>query len=313
MGFHQNEKTLGKYSIKDLEQLSGIKAHTLRVWEQRYNIITPKRTPTNIRYYDDKDLRLILNISFLNRNGYKISKISKMSHAEIRENVRRISDSNLEFPNQVNALIIAMVNIDEERFEKIISTNTLQFGFENTMMNIVYPFLAQIGILWQTGSINPAHEHFITSLIRQKLIVAIDGQISPKNPNAKRYVLFLPEGELHELSLLFAAYVIKSRHNKAIYLGQSLPLKDLSLIMDLYDPDYVFTLITSYPTKEDVLPYVNELARICEGRQILLSGYQALSQKAHLPEDVIVFDTIPGLVAFVDENSEQPFNLSRTA
>ncbi|MEM6347663.1 MAG: MerR family transcriptional regulator, partial [Bacteroidota bacterium] len=210
---------MGTYSIKDLEQLSGIKAHTLRVWEQRYGIIQPSRTPTKIRYYDDADLRLVLNISFLNRNGHKISKIAKMTGDEIQNTVMRISDSNLEFPNQVNALVIAMVNLDEERFEKIISTNTLQFGFENTMLHIIYPFLERIGILWQTGSINPAHEHFMSNLIRQKLIVAIDGQIRSQNPNASKYLLFLPEGEQHELSLLFSAYIIKSRHNKVIYLG----------------------------------------------------------------------------------------------
>lgn len=301
---------MGRYTIKDLEQLSGIKAHTLRVWEQRHSIISPKRTPTNIRYYDDADLRLILNISFLNRNGHKISHIAKMSHEEIRETVKKISDSNLEFPNQVNALVIAMVNLDEERFEKIISTNTLQFGFENTMMNIVYPFLGQIGILWQTGSINPAHEHFITSLIRQKLIVAIDGQISPQNPNAKRYVLFLPEGELHELSLLFAAYVVKARHNKAIYLGQSLPLKDLGMIIDLFEPDYVLSIVTSYPSKEDVLPYVSELQRLCPNQTLLLTGYQIMQQADKMPKDVKVMGSIPDLIHFVDEHSESPFMMN---
>jgi len=245
---------VGRYSIRDLEQLSGIKAHTLRVWEQRYNIIQPKRTATNIRYYDDSDLKLILNISFLNRNGYKISHISNMELEEISQTVIKISDSNLEFPNQVNALVIAMVNLDEERFEKIISTNTLQFSFEQTMLNIVNPFLRQIGILWQTGNINPAHEHFISNLIRQKLIVAIDGQIGPINPHAKKYVLFFPEGELHELTLLFSAYIIKSRHNKAIYLGQSLPIKDLTQIVESFQPDYILTIITSSPSREDVVP-----------------------------------------------------------
>jgi DNA-binding transcriptional MerR regulator len=286
------------------------------VWEQRHSIIEPKRTSTNIRYYDDADLRLILNISFLNRNGHKISRIAEMSHDEIRDSVMKISDSNLEFPNQVNAMVIAMVNLDEERFEKIISTNTLQFGFENTMMNIVYPFLGQIGILWQTGSINPAHEHFITSLIRQKLIVAIDGQLSSQNPNAKRYVLFLPEGEMHELSLLFAAYVIKARHNKAIYLGQSLPLKDLAMVAELFEPDYVLSIVTSYPSKEDVPAYVKELNRVCAKQQVLLTGYQVIQQADKLPKDVRVLRSIPDLIQFVDANSQPPFmmnNLGKTA
>ena len=241
-----------------------------------------------------------------------------MTPDEINETVRKIADSNLEYPNQVNALIIAMVNLDEERFEKIISTNTLQFGFENTMMNIVYPFLEQIGILWQTGSINPAHEHFITSLIRQKLIVAIDGQISPQNPNAKKYALFLPEGELHEISLLFAAYIIKSRHNRVIYLGQSLPLKDMGLITDVYDPDFVFTIITSYPSKEEIPAYLEELSKKCPKSTIMVTGFQVvgLKKKEKLPPSVEIFMNIPQLIQFVDQRSEQPFmmnSISRSA
>ncbi len=300
---------MGTYSIKDLEHLSGIKAHTLRIWEQRYDIIQPGRTATKIRYYDDDDLRLVLNISFLNRNGHKISRIAELNPEEIQELVMKISDSNLEFPTQVNALVIAMVNLEEDRFEKIISTNTLQFGFESTMLHIIYPFLARIGMLWQTGSINPAHEHFITSLIRQKLIVAIDGQISPPNPLAQKYALFLPEGELHELSLLFAAYVIKSRHNKVIYLGQSLPLKDLEYVVDLYDPDFVCTLITSYPSSGDMVGYVAELQRKIGNRHLLLSGYQVLQCKELKPnEELTIFKQVKELVEFVQARSIPPFD-----
>ncbi len=299
---------MGKYTIKDLEQLSGIKAHTIRIWEQRYGILSPQRTHTNIRYYSDHDLRLVLNISFLNRNGHKISRIAEMSADEINELVMHSFESNLEFPNQVNALVIAMVDLNEERFEKVISTNTLQFGFENTMINIVYPFLNRIGILWQTGSINPAHEHFITSLIRQKLIVAIDGQIPTQNPNAKKYVLFLPEGEMHEMSLLFAAYIIKSRFNKVIYLGQNLPLGDLAMVKELYNPDYFLTIITSSPGQYQPIPYLRELKNIAGDQEVLLAGYQASLLKKEMPEGIRVFDSVPEMTQFVDLHSLQPFN-----
>lgn len=300
---------MGRYSIKDIEQLSNIKAHTLRIWEQRYNILEPKRTISNIRFYDDADLRLVLNIAFLNRNDVKISKIAKMSLDEISHRVRTIADSNLEYPNQINALVIAMVELDEERFEKIISTNTLQFGFENTMLNIVWPFLYKIGILWQTGNINPAHEHFITNLIRQKLIVAIDGQMPPKNPNAKKYLLFLPEGELHELSLLFAAYVIKARYNRVIYLGQSLPLTDMSTINDVYNPHYIITVLSSFPSENEAVVYLKDLVTQCPNQEILVSGYHAmLMDESHsLPKGVRICKSVSDLISFVDDNSEQPF------
>lgn len=303
---------MGTYSIKDLEQLSGIKAHTLRMWEQRYGIINPQRTETNIRYYGDQELRKLLNIAYLNQNGYKISKLAEFSADQAAEMVAQISDSNLEFPNQVNAMVIAMVNLDEERFEKIIATNTLQFGFERTMINIVYPFLIKIGVLWQTGSINPAHEHFISNLIRQKIIVAIDGQVTPLSPQAKRFALFLPEGELHELTLLFATYVLKSRHNKAIYLGQSLPLRDLVSVYDTFRPDYFLTVISSYPVKNELIKLIHEMVAMFPGVKILLSGYQVIKVKDKLPPEVIVFEHLDDLIRFTDANSINPYTAPYT-
>jgi methanogenic corrinoid protein MtbC1 len=227
-----------------------------------------------------------------------------MGMEEIEKAVMGIASSNLEYPNQVNALIIAMVSLNEIRFEKIIATNTLQFGFENTMINIVYPFLERIGFLWQTGSINPAHEHFITNLIRQKLIVAIDGQFGSDHAQAKKYLLFLPEGETHELSLLFAAYIIKSRGNRMIYLGQNLPLDDLITTVQTYEPDYVFGIITSTPANEEAVRYAEQLAQLFPRQQILLTGYQIVSQKQRMPKALKVMSQISDLIAFVDNNSE---------
>ena len=221
---------MSTYSIKDLELLSGIKAHTLRIWEQRYQFILPKRTDTNIRYYDDDDLKLVLNIALLKDNGYKISKIAKMEGAKMREEVLRLTDKNLRYPDQINALTFAMIDLDEDRFEKIMASNILKLGFESTMINVIYPFLSKIGVLWQTGAINPAQEHFISNLIRQKLIVAIDGQFVNIHENSSKYLLYLPAGKLHELTLLFICYLIKARHQKVVYFGQSLPFEDLKSI-----------------------------------------------------------------------------------
>jgi DNA-binding transcriptional MerR regulator len=291
---------VGIYSIKDLEQLSGIKAHTLRIWEQRYNIIKPKRTPTRIRFYDDDDLKLILNISFLNRNNYKISKIANMEEKEISDKVMGIASANLDFPNQVDALVIAMVNLDENRFEKIIATNALQFGFEKTMLGIIYPFLQKIGILWQTGSINPAHEHFISNLVRQKLIVAIDGQIMEPHPQARKFVLFLPEGELHELSLLFTSFILKARRHKVIYLGQSLPMENLKTVHEIYEPDFFLTVVTSFSSQEGLKEYLGEIADTYPSTQLLVSGYQAISNPEVMPKKARLIKDIPEMQAFVD-------------
>jgi DNA-binding transcriptional MerR regulator len=295
---------VGFYSITELEDLSGIKAHTIRIWEQRYSFISPNRTGTNIRYYDDKDLRLILNISLLKDNGYKISKIADMSEKEMQDAVLSITDKNLKYADQIHTLVLAMVDVDEDRFEKIISTNTLKIGFEKTMINIVYPFLSKIGVLWQTGSINPAQEHFISNLIRRKLIVATDGQLIPNNRLTSKYLLYLPEGEMHEVSLLFADYLIKVRMNRTIYLGQSLPMQDLQQVVEVHNPQYILTIITSCPSGSDVQAYIDSLATMFPQCTILLSGYQVVGQDLELKGNVIIFNRLEEMIDFVDENSK---------
>lgn len=274
------------YSIKDLEQLSGIKAHTLRIWEQRYNLLTPKRTDTNIRYYDDADLRLILNVALLNENGFKISKIAKMTCDKISQEVITLTQRSFTYDDQIHALTIAMVEFDEARFDKIISTNILKIGFEMTMIHVIYPFLSKIGILWQTGSIHPGQEHFISNLIRQKLIVAIDGQLSTRN--GKKFLLYLPQNELHEISLLFSSYLLKSNGYQVIYLGQNTPDEDLNAVYQVHKPDYLLTVITTSPASEDLQEYVNSLGTRFPDSMVLVSGYQVIGKDLKLPPNIHV-------------------------
>jgi len=287
------------YSIKDLEQLSGIKAHTLRIWEQRYNLLSPKRTDTNIRYYDDADLKLILNVALLNDNGFKISKIAGMSEAEMREEVVKLTEKSLTHDDQIHALTICMIEMDEERFDKVLSTNILKIGFEQTMMNIIYPFMSKIGVLWQTGAINPAQEHFISNLVRQKLIVAIDGQIY--KGGGKKFLLYLPEGELHEVSILFAAYLIKARGHKVIYLGQNTPNEDLLAVYKLHDPEFLLTVITTSPSSEYIQEYIDALSERFHKAQILLSGYQIVGQDLKFPKNVKTLHYIRQIKEYLDE------------
>lgn len=294
---------MSSYSIKDLEQLSGIKAHTLRIWEQRYNFISPKRTDTNIRFYDDDDLKLILNVSLLRDNGYKISKIADMGREQVANTVLSIMEKNNSSSDQIHSLVVAMIDLDEERFEKIMSTNILQSGFETTMLSIIFPFLSKIGVLWQTGSITPAQEHFISNLIRQKLIVAIDGCFVSSREVKEKYLLFLPEGELHELSLLFCYYLIKSRKNKVVYLGQNVPLPDLISTYHLYKPEYVVCVITSSPTQDKVQKYIDSLGKHLKDSTLLLSGYQVVGQDLRLPENSRMFLRLEMFLEMMDEKS----------
>lgn len=289
---------MGKYSIKDLEFLSGIKAHTLRVWEQRYKILKPKRSETNIRYYSDEDLKYLLNISLLYSSDYRISQIARWSRDEIANKVYEISQNTYDHNSQINALTISMIEMDEERFEKVISTNILQFGFEKTMITLVHPFLKKIGILWQTGAINPAHEHFISNLIRQKLFVAIDGQMVARTDQAKKYLLYLPEGETHEIGLLFANFILKSRQNRVIYLGTNVPMADVKDVYDFHQPDYVLSIFTSKPTGEEIQEYVNELGSLCPDAHILLSGFQCFHAQVEPPSNGQLLGSFEELMNF---------------
>jgi DNA-binding transcriptional MerR regulator len=294
---------LGTYSIKELEVLTGIKAHTIRIWEQRYNILEPSRTQTNIRFYTEEDLKHLLNISLLNKNGFKISRISKMSERDIKERVLSLSETNFEFSNQIDSLIVTMIEFDEDSFEKILATNILRIGFEETFLNIVFPFLYKIGLLWQTAVIRPAQEHFISNLVRQKIIIAIDGQMPVRMDNAKRYMLFLPEKELHEHSLLFMNYIIRSRNNHTLYLGASVPVDDVLSTYRDYMPDFILTLCIAHPGESQIQDYIEYLADNMPDTTILLSGRQALAPDIEFPRNVLVFGNIHESIEFVQENS----------
>lgn len=278
---------MANYSIKDLEKLSGIKAHTLRIWEQRYGIIDPQRTDTNIRFYTDADLRKLLNISLLNNYGYKISRIAKLTDDEIAAEVRKVTDSDHGTDHQMAILAICMVELDEERFEKILSTNILRHGFEKTMVNIIFPFLEQVGIMWMTGAINPAQEHFISNMVRQKLIVAIDGQLNPVNTPENTFLLYCPEGEFHEIGLLFMCYLLRTRKRRAIYLGASVPFTDLATIYEVHQPRYLFTYITTTPSGEELQQYLYELSHKFPNCEVWVAGQQLHKHELDLPANII--------------------------
>ncbi len=296
---------MATYTIKDLEKLSGIKAHTLRIWEKRYGLIEPRRTSTNIRTYCDPDLRKLLNITLLNRNGIKISRIAKLSQDEIIDKINHFLQNSTDTESQIESLAIAMIDMNEGKFEKILSKSIIQYGFEETVIKIIYPFFRRVGIMWQTGTVNPAQEHFVSNLIRQKLIVAIDSQLSIASATQKSFLLFLPEGELHELGLLFFAYLIKKRGHKVTYLGQSVPINDLAEIQRLRPFDYLVTAFVSSMHDNGVLDSINTLAAKFSGKTIFISGEQTEDVNGELPLNIKI---ISSPLEFINELDRLPVN-----
>jgi DNA-binding transcriptional MerR regulator len=287
---------MSKYSIKDLENLTGIKAHTLRIWEQRYGIIEPKRTPTNIRFYDSSDLKSVLKIAKLREHGFKISKIASMAPEQINQQIDLLNEQeSTDTNNYIHFLTTAMIDLDEDLFERTLSTCILQLGLETTMYNIIHPFLSKIGTLWQTEAINPAQEHFISCLLRQKLIVAIDGQKPHSHPDGKKFLLYLPEGELHELSLLFSCYLLKKVGHQVIYLGQNLPFTDLCIAYQVYQPHFILGICTNIPTKDLVQSYINDLSNTFPKATIFISGFAIINIESTIPPNVVVLNQLVDL------------------
>ncbi|WP_283637432.1 MerR family transcriptional regulator [Aquaticitalea lipolytica] len=289
------------FSIKDLENLSGIKAHTIRIWEKRYNLLEPERTETNIRYYNLASLQKLLNVSFLNNNGYKISKIAKLKRESIPLLVKEISEKSGSKENSINAFKLSMLNFDQALFYNTYESLAKEKSFKDIFYNIFIPLLSEIGVLWQTDSITPAHEHFITTLIRQKILVNTE-LLQAKNINktSKTFVLYLPDNEIHELGLMFINYEIIAKGYHSIFLGQSVPLNNLTDLLSFYQDITFISYFTVKPDKEDILHYLvelNEKVLKNSGSQCWILGKQLEEfDFKTLPKQITPFSTIESLV-----------------
>ena len=292
-----------KYFIKDIENITGIKAYTLRIWEQRYGMLVPKRTETNIRYYEEDDLKYMMNIAILNVHGIKISHIAQMDRDEVQRKTLSISENNTGQQAQIATLTSAMFDFDEREFIKTLSINILQLGMEQTTTQIIFPFLQHLGVMWLSGTIHIAHEHFITNLIKQRIFVAIDQLNIIPNANAKKFLLFLPNGENHELSLLLASYLLRANGKNVIYLGTSTPLEDLNKIHKLHNPDYVFCALTNPNSSMPVQVYLNTLSRSWPNTQILVTGSQVVKRRdLKIPENCRVIADPTSFLQFLETN-----------
>lgn len=298
-----------KFSIKDLESLSGIKAHTIRIWEKRYNLLQPERTDTNIRTYALSDLQKLLNVVFLTENRYKISKIAQYSSVEIAAIVAQIvSEKSIGNENHaINSFKIAMMNFDQNLFYKTYNTLLEVKTFEEIFYESFLPLLHEIGLLWQTDTINPSHEHFIFNLIKQKILVNIEKKQRETLPrNDQTYALYLPENEIHELGLLFLNYEIVSHGYKVIYLGQSIMLENLKYL-SINHPNLSFvTYFTVQPVKEEIPQYFEDFNSLF-GKQklhlyVLGNMVQYIDEKA-IPDNVRLMMSIREFVNLINKST----------
>ncbi len=270
------------YSIKDLEVLSGVKAHTIRIWEKRYNLLVPNRTDTNIRYYSDSDLRRILNVSLLVNNGFKISKVAKFDDQKIKNSVMEITQNKTSESDYVDRLILYMLNFDNIGFYNFTNEIIAKKGFEDAVTKVFFALFERIGTYWQVGTIFPAQEHYVTSILRQKLIAETD-KLGFDNRNGATILFFLPGGELHEMSLLFYAYLAQKYRYNVIYLGQYVPFEDLAKVLVHVKIDYVFTAFINSIPKEELENYLIKLKETFQHQKVFITGWQIHQHNPELP------------------------------
>lgn len=288
------------YSISDLEKLSGIKTHTIRVWEQRYGLLRPRRTDTNIRYYEDDDLQMLLNIALLNRHGIKISKIAAMSREDIAQKVSDVSDIKIGLDAELDVLTLAVIEMDEYKFSRILDNYIKQMGFEEAMLEVIYPFMEKLSLLWLTGSIRPVQENFITLLIRNKLIAAIEELPMATDRNTKKFILYLPKDEQQELSLLFMQFLLKKRGFRVVNLGPNMATVDLKDACQIHHPDYIFTILSETFNKEPIQRYLTNLSEATQGSHLLLTGYLVGSQQVETPQNTTILPSLGETIEFLE-------------
>lgn len=289
---------MANYSIRDLAKLSGIKAHTIRIWEQRYRIIEPKRTASNIRFYTDKDLKFLMNIAFLNRKGIRISKIAKLTKDEIAEEVDRLSKTEVEHTDNFQGLAMAMMDLNERKICQLLSKCFDRSGVEETILNVLVPFLEKASLLWLTGSISAMHEQFASCVIRRKILTALSKVKLQRATDRKKVLLYLPEGDQQELYLIFVEYLLKIRNIEAVYLGAKIAIDDLQLAVNIHEPHYIYTIISERHKCYVPESYVCSLSEKIEHSHLLVSGFQHTPKPEATPSNVTTLEDLNELIEF---------------
>jgi len=264
-----------RYTLKDLEKLTGIKAATIRIWERRYRIISPHRTSTNRRWYDNDDLKYLINISVLYRNKVKISKIATLPGSELKLKAELLLNDSSDSEIQMSSLTLAMIGFNENAVNEILLRSIINNGFEDCFTGLVFPFLRRVGMMWHTGSASVGAEHFVSNIFRRRLITAIDALPPASVFDRKRIIMYLPEDELHELGLLFYAYLIRKLGHELVYLGQSTPFSALSQVNEQWDADILVTGLTSGLPYQKPEEYLKNLNTTFKRQRIFVSGVLA--------------------------------------
>jgi len=286
------------FTIRELESLSGIKAHTIRIWEQRYHFLKPSRTQTNIRRYSNEELKTLLTVALLNKYGYKISRIDGMGHEQRQKAVLELPQTEAKNEHLVNELLGYMIDLKSMEFEQLLNEHIEREGIEKTLTGIVFFFLEKVGLLWQTNRIVPVQEHIVSAIIRQKIVAAIE-RLPFVQASSPLFLLFLPEGEHHEMGLLFLSYLLRKNNIPVIYLGANVPLKDVNFLIQAKPVEYIYLHLTSFPRQQSFARYIQLLAAEATDAKILISGSAASGFRKPLPSNVTFLPSVSAAVSYI--------------
>lgn len=293
---------MNKFSISQLSRYSGIKPHTIRIWEQRYNALMPERSDGNTRYYDNRQLRRLLNIVSLSGHGHRVSSLCGMPDKTlfrlINETMQKDEGPSPGESYSINQLIAAGLAFDEIHFDKVLSSCLSRWGWKKTYTRVIQPVLLRVGIMWAGDSIPPANEHFISNQVRQKLFMAIDS-LPPYRADSVTWLLFLREGEFHELGLLYAAYMLKSAGLRVVYLGPDLPFESVRNAMEGLNPDYLLLFFVHHEEPEIINQYLGDLKRWFRGKKIFIAGNESLLSQADTGKRIQCLVTVAELDSII--------------
>lgn len=287
------------FTIKELESLSGIKAHTIRIWEQRYRFLRPARTTTNIRRYNNEELKTLLTVALLNKYGYKISRIDEMHPDQRTEAVLKLPQPDAKQEHIINELIGCMIDLKSNEFENLLTKQIREQGIEKTITGLIFLFLERVGILWQTNRLRPVQEHIVSAIIRQKLIYAIDS-LPLASSASPLLILCLPEGEHHELGLLYVYYLLRKKGLPAIYLGSNVPAKDIYYILQIREPQYLYMHLTSFPGHQKFQRFIEQLQAEAKNTSILISGSVAQLLKRDRYSNVLLLQSLENVHSYIN-------------
>lgn len=286
------------FTIRELESLSGVKAHTIRIWEQRYNFLRPSRTMTNIRTYNNEELKTLLTVALLNKYGYKISRIDQMLPEQRIATALQLPQQDAYYEHLVNEMIGYMIDLDHLAFEQLLNEHIALHGIEKTVTQLIFTFLERVGILWQTNRIMPVQEHIVSNIIRQKIVRAIEllPFVSRSEP---LFLLLLPEDEHHEMGLLFVYYLLRKKQVPVIYLGANVPVKDVGYLLQVKQPNYLYLHLTSFPRQQSFQKYITVMSEQAKDSQLIISGWATQLYRKALPHNVFFLKSFNEVISYI--------------